>query len=538
MSTRDEIGELDGGRPGRVYLVGAGPGDPGLMTLRALELIRRADAIFYDRLIPAGALAEARPDALRVYVGKSPKTEADVDGGASQEEIIDRLIEAASKHRIVVRLKGGDPFVFGRGGEEAAALRRSGIPFEVVPGVTAGVAGPAYAGIPVTHRNEAGAVAFVTGHPAREERTGDCDAKESDKESAGDLDWQAVGRFPGTLVLYMGVRRMAENCAALIEAGRDPNEPAAVIESATLPRQRVIRASLSELADAAAKAEVRAPALVVIGRVAEHAEELAWFEPGPLAGRRVTVTRARAQAGSIAGRLRDLGAEVVELPLIRIEPQLDQPEVAETIHRIAAGDFDLLCLTSVNGVELLFQALAREGLDARALAGLEVAAIGPATLDALAAHGIRADHIPNRPITESLIETLEGVQLEGRSALIAGAADMRPKLSEALTSQGATVTRLILYRTDPEPTSRERLESALDADFLTLASASAARNLARALRETLAWDGNPDSLAMRARILSIGPITSAAAREEGLPIHAEATLHTIDGLIQTLRNST
>ena len=519
---------------GTVYLVGAGPGAPGLMTVRAVELIRRADAIFYDRLIPAGALAAARFDAIRIYVGKSPKTEADIDGGASQEEIIERLIAAARAHEVVVRLKGGDPFVFGRGGEEAAALREAGVPFEVVPGVTAGVAGPAYAGIPVTHRNEAGAVAFVTGHPAREERTARDGAGSAARDASGELDWRAVAGFPGTLVLYMGVRRMAENCAALIDAGRDPGEPAAVIESATLPGQRVVRASLAELPAAAERNQVRAPALVVIGRVAEHADDLTWFEPGPLAGKRVTVTRARAQAGTIAGRLRELGAEVVELPLIRIEPLLGEAGVAPTLGRLKAGEFDLLTLTSVNGVELLFEALARAGLDARALARVEVAAIGPATVEAIAAHGIHADHVPARPITESLIESLEGVELAGRSALIAGAADMRSTLTEALTTRGATVTRLALYKTVPEPSTRERLEAAIGVDFLTLASASAARNLARSLRHTLDWDGVPESLPSRVRIISIGPITSVAAREHGLPVHAESSPHTVDGLIAEL----
>lgn len=529
--SRDGGAEASGagdGVGGTVYLVGAGPGDPGLMTLRAADLIRRADAIFYDRLIPAGALSTARPEALKFYVGKSPRREADSDGGTGQEEINRRLIAAAGEHEVVVRLKGGDPFVFGRGGEEAAALRAAGVPFEVVPGVTAGVAGPASAGIPVTHRGTAGAVAFVTGHPAREETR---------------PDLRALATFPGTLVFYMGVRRLAENCEALIAAGRDPAEPAAIIEAGTLPRQRVLRAELGNLALVAAEAEVRAPALVVCGEVARLADDLAWFEPGPLAGRVIAVTRARAQAGKTAERLRTLGAEVVELPTIRIVPRLDAPEVRSAVGRLQAGRIDLVTLTSVNGADLFFEALARADLDARALAGVEVAAIGSATVEAIAAHGIRADHVPVRAITESLIDCLDGLKLKGRNVLVAGATGMRPTLAEELASRGATVERLELYETLAEPVQREQLEAALAADFVTLASASAARNFARAVVGAGAGtgtgaeagaDAGGQPFAIRGRVASIGPITSAAAREAGLPVDAEAEEHTIEGLINTL----
>lgn len=496
------------GRRGTVYLVGAGPGDPGLMTRRSLELIEQADAIFYDRLIPAEALAGARPDAMRVYVGKSPRGEGHTGGSTSQKEIISRLIAAAEGNEVVVRLKGGDPFVFGRGGEEAEALWAAGVPFEVVPGVTAGVAGPAYAGIPVTHRGEAGAVAFVTGHPAE-----------------GELDWPGLASFPGTLVIYMGVRNLAENCAALIAAGRDSSESAAVIESATLPTQRVIRTPLGELAKAAAEADVQAPALVVIGEVAAHADQLTWFQPGPLSGKKVAVTRARAQAGATSARLRSLGAEVVELPAIWIEPKLGDLEVEGTIDKLRWAEFDLITLTSVNGVRYFFEALAAAGLDSRALAGVEIAAIGPATMEALAAHGVKADHVPERAIAESLLDSLAELDLSSRSVLVAGAGGMRSVLPEGLAAKGAEVTWLELYEAVPEPLSERQLDDLRTADFITIASASAATNLARALQ------GSPPTAG---RIVSIGPITSAAAREHGLPVHAEADPHTIDGLIAKL----
>src|SRR4051794_1185576 len=288
---------------GKVYLVGAGPGDPGLLTLRAKELIEQADVILTDKLVPAEALALARGEV--VDVGK-------VGGGerVEQEDTNRLLVEHARAGRTVVRLKGGDPFVFGRGGEEAEVCREHGIAFEVVPGVTAGVAAPAYAGIPVTHRGVAGAVAFVTG-----------------QEAAGrEVEWEALARFPGTLVFYMGVRRLPQIVEALIEAGRDPAEPAAIVERGTTAEQRVLRGTLGALATTAAAEEVRAPAITVIGRAAGL--ELEWFATGPLAGRTIAVTRARPQASALAGRLRALGARVVEAPAIRIEPietQLPDP---------------------------------------------------------------------------------------------------------------------------------------------------------------------------------------------------------------------
>ncbi|MEA2443260.1 MAG: uroporphyrinogen methyltransferase / synthase, partial [Thermoleophilales bacterium] len=289
--------------PGTVYLVGAGPGDPGLMTRRALELIASADAILYDRLIPPGALDGARADADLRYVGKQP-------GGHShtQEQINALLVELGQKGLNVVRLKGGDPFVFGRGGEEAQALAAAGVPFEVVPAVTAGVAAPAYAGIPVTHRDDASAVALVTGHedPAK-------------AESA--LDWPALAAFPGTLVLYMGIKNLDAIAARLVEGGRPPSEPVAVVERGTLPGQRTVRGTLADIASLVADAGIRPPAITLVGAVARLRDELEWLERRPLFGRRVVVTRARQQASALAARLAALGAAVVETPAIRIEPR-------------------------------------------------------------------------------------------------------------------------------------------------------------------------------------------------------------------------
>ncbi len=484
---------------GRVAFVGAGPGDPGLLTARALELIAAADVILYDRLIPDEALAGARADAELRYVGKE-------GGGASvpQEEILELLVARAAAGALVVRLKGGDPFVFGRGGEEALTVRAAGIPFEIVPGVTAGVAAAAYAGIPVTHRDLASAVALVTAHedPAK-------------AESA--LDWGALAAFPGTLVFYMGVRQLATIAARLIAAGRPADEPAAVVERGTLPGQRVVGGRLEAIAELAGEAGVRAPAITVVGRVAALAEELAWVEAdgpaGPLSGRTVAVTRARAQSSGLAGRLRALGATVVEAPAIRI--------VAREVELPALAGFDLVCLTSPNGVAILFDRLAERGEDARALAGATVAAIGPGTARALAEHGIAADVVPERFVAESLAASLEGQLI--RRALIARAAQARDVLPDALRARGVEVSVVSLYDTIADPLTAEALAGARAADYITFTSSSTVRFFLAV-----------GELGPRTRIASIGPVTSATLREHGHEPDVEAARHDIDGLVDAI----
>jgi len=492
-------------RAGVVYLVGAGPGDPGLMTARSLELIAAADAIFYDRLIPPGALDGARDGAELVYVGKQPGVPS-----VPQDEIGERLIEAARARKSVVRLKGGDPFVFGRGGEEGEALREAGAEFEVVPGVTAGVAATAYAGIPVTHRDDASAVAFVTGHEDPEKQ-----------ESA--LDWEALARFPGTLVFYMGVKRLGENAAALIAGGRDPEEPAAAIERGTWPGQRTVTATLGTIADTVAREEIKAPALIVVGEVARRREELEWLERRPLHGRRVVVIRARAQASGLAATLRGLGAEVVELPAIRIEPRISSEEAKHAAAGV--GAYDLICLTSPNGVRLLFEAMENAGLDARALAGVTVAAIGPGTARALADRGVLADIVPERFVAEGLIEALEDEEVTGARVLVARAAEARDVLPDALRERGAEVDVVALYETVREQPGDEEIEAAQSADYITFTSSSTVTNLSEALGDRFPSD---------ARIVSIGPITSETIRNAGLEVNVEAERHDIDGLLEAL----
>ncbi len=491
----------DEGGPGRVYLVGAGPGDPGLLSVRAIELIAAADVILYDRLIPEGALDGARADARLLFVGKE-------GGGPSvpQDQTEGLMVEHARAGRTVVRLKGGDPFVFGRGGEEALILREAGIPFEVVPGITAGVAAPAYAGIPVTHRGLASAVALVTGHedPAKEETA---------------IDWGALAAFPGTLVFYMGVRRLGEIAAALVAAGRPASEPAAVVEGGTLPGQRTVAATLETIAERVAQEGVRPPSVTVVGQVAAMAERLAWLPPRPLNGRSVAVTRARAQASGLARRLRELGARVVQAPVIRVRPLPGPP--------LDPGPYDLICLTSPNGVAELFDRLQSSDppRDARSLAGRTVAAIGPGTARALADRGVIADILPERFVAESLVEALAGVPVT--RALIARAAGARDVLPQALRDRGVAVDVLDLYETVAEPLAAGTLTAAREADYVTFTSSSTVRYFLEAA-------GGRAGLSPSTRIVSIGPVTSATLREHGLEPAVEAERHDIDGVVAAL----
>jgi uroporphyrinogen III methyltransferase/synthase len=476
---------------GIVHLVGAGPGDPGLLTVRAVELLGAADIVLYDRLIPPEALAHARPGAELVYVGKEGEGPQ-----VPQDDTHRLLLEHARAGRRVVRLKGGDPFVFGRGGEEALVLAQAGIPFEVVPGVTAGVAAPAYAGIPVTHREVASGVAFVTGH------------EDPDKPGSA-IDWPALARFPGTLVFYMGVRSLPTIAERLTAEGRPPGEPVAVVERGTLPGQRTLLATLEDVAERAAAAGIRAPAITLVGAVARLREQLAWLEARPLHGRIVAVTRARAQASALAARLRSLGAAVVEAPAIRIAP-LETPLPPLNL-------YDLVCVTSPNGADLLLDRLR----DARELAGITVAAIGPGTARALRARGVEPDVVPERAVAEELVAALAETPVT--RALIARGAEGRDVLPDALRERGAEVDVVALYETVAEPLDDGARAAATGADYLLFTSASSVRFFHSAAG-TLAGP----------RLVSIGPATSDELRAHGAEPDVEADPHTPDGLVEAL----
>ncbi|HEU4885687.1 MAG TPA: uroporphyrinogen-III C-methyltransferase [Longimicrobium sp.] len=494
---------------GTVYLVGAGPGDPGLLTLRAAELMERADVLVYDALV-SPAIMERAPHAERVYVGKR--------GGEhhrTQEQINAILVDLAGKHRAVVRLKGGDPFVFGRGGEEALVLAQAGIPFEVVPGVTAGIAAPAYAGIPVTQRGMAASVAFVTGH-------------EDPTKPDTDVDWAHLARGVGTVVFYMGVGKMADNFRRLIEHGRAPDTPAAAIEWGTYPRQRTVSGTLETLPAIAKEAGIGAPSLIVVGEVVSLRDELGWWDRRPLSGRRIVVTRARAQASEFAAALEALGAEVVQFPVIRIAPAADP----EPLRRAAAqaASFDWIVFTSANGVERFWYALAEQKCDARSLGGVRVCAIGPATAAELERRGVTPDLVPDEFVAESAVRALlAAAPVHGARILLPRAEVARAVLPDSLRSAGAEVVEVVAYTTVQDGSGAERVRAMLDrgeVDAVTFTASSTVKNFVELVGAEIG----------RAKVASIGPVTSATARELGLPVNVEAAEFTTPGLVQALRN--
>jgi uroporphyrinogen III methyltransferase / synthase len=496
--------------PATVYLVGAGPGDPGLLTVRARELLDSCDAVVYDALANPDLLArregDSRPAPELHFVGKRGG-----DGRSSrQEDINDLLVRLGREGKRTVRLKGGDPLVFGRGSEEAQALAAAGVPFEIVPGVTAGIAAPAYAGIPVTHRGLATSVTFVTGHedPAKDETQ---------------TDWAALARAGGTIVLYMGVKRLPEIAAALAAGGLPADTPAAAVQWGTYAKQRTVLATLATLAERAEAARLGAPVIVVIGRAVQLREEIAWFDTRPLFGRRVVVTRAAAQAGALSERLRALGADVLEMPATRVEP-LDPAPLAAALARL--GEYDWMAFTSQNAVRLVWEALRAAGLDARALAGVRVCAVGSATGEALLARGIAVDVVPIRFVAEGVLEALAGrTDVQGARVLYATAEGARDVLPAGLRALGAVVDVVPVYRSAPDGAGAEQLRQALAdgaVDLVTFTSASTVHGYVQAVGA---------ELARRAPAASIGPVTSEAARAAGITVAVEAAESTIPGLV-------
>ncbi|HEX6422796.1 MAG TPA: uroporphyrinogen-III C-methyltransferase [Acidimicrobiales bacterium] len=486
-----------------VHLVGAGPGDPGLLTVRALEVLRRADVVVYDRLSQESLLDLAPPEAERIDVGKAPGQVR-----LSQEEINALLVERGRSGRTVVRLKGGDPFVFARGGEEAAALVGAGVPFEVVPGITSAIAVPAYAGIPVTLRHSSTSVTIVTGH------------EEPGAGEDGTVDWDAVARVGGTIVVLMGVARAGRIAAALMAAGRPPDTPVAAVQWGTRPEQRTVRATLGALGDL----PLGTPSTIVIGEVA--ACDLTWFENRPLFGRRIVVTRARDQAGALVARLAALGAATVEVPAIEItDPADGGAALAAAVDRLAGGGYDWLVLTSPNGAGRLLAALRGAGRDARALGGVRLAAIGPGTAEALAAANLLPDLVPPRFVAESLVEAFPAAPAgAGGSVLLARAAVARDVLPAGLAAKGWTVDVVEAYRTEPVPLDGRRAAALAGAEIVTFTSSSTVTNFLAAV--------GPDRVPPV--VAAIGPVTAATVRDQGLTVDVEAEAHTLDGLVDAL----
>jgi uroporphyrinogen III methyltransferase/synthase len=497
------------GGPGVVYLVGAGPGDPGLLTVRGRDLLARCDAIAADALANPAIVAEARRANPGVEVHDVGKRGGSGDS-ASQTAINDLLIRLAHDGKRVVRLKGGDPLVFGRGSEEAQALAAAGIPFEIVPGVTAGVAAPAYAGIPVTHRGVATSVTFVTGHE---------DPAKPDTQT----DWTALARAGGTIVLYMGVKTLPRIAAALVAGGMPPDTPAAAVQWGTHARQRTVVATLATLSDEIDRAGLGAPVITVIGPVVGLREEIAWFDRLPLFGRRVVVTRASAQASGLRDALAARGAEVLELPALRVEP-LDAAPLAAAVRRLA--DYEWIVLTSQNAVALLWDALRAAAMDARALARLRIACVGATTSEALLARGLAADVVPPRFVAEAVLDALAArTDVRGARVLYVAAEGARAVLPDGMRALGCTVDVVTAYRTVTDGAGAEELRAALAhgaVDAVTFASASAVRGYVDAVGA---------ELARRAPAATIGPVTTEAARSAAIPIAAEAATASIDALV-------
>ncbi len=483
---------------GRVYLVGAGPGDPKLITVRGLDVLRQADVILYDNLAPVSLLDYARPGAERIYVGKKR-----ADHHLSQDETNALLVEKARSGAVVVRLKGGDPFIFGRGGEEGEALYAAGIPFEVVPGVSSATGAAAYAGIPLTHRSRTSAISFVTGHGV--------DA----------IDWAKVGQTE-TLVIFMGLTTFGDIAKQLIAGGRDPRTPAAAIRWGTRPDQQTVVGTVADLAERIGEAKLKPPALIIVGEVVALREDLNWFEKLPLFGQRIIVTRAEEQASESAEHLRRLGADVVVAPTIEIGDPSRWAPMDAAIAKLET--YDWLIFTSRNGVERFLARLDASDRDLRAVQG-RIATIGPATAEALASARLKTDCLPKEFVAESLLEALDR-DLAGQKILIARAEVAREVLPEELRKRGAHVDVAPVYRTlAPDAAALRRALADKKPDWITFTSSSTVRHFAEMAGEE----------ALRnVRIASIGPVTSATIREYGVEPSVEADPHTMDGLIAAI----
>lgn len=506
------MGERRQENGGIVYLAGAGPGDPGLLTVRARDLLESCDVIATDALANPLIVAAARmanPDVEVLDVGKRGGSAA----SANQEDINALLVRLGREGKRVVRLKGGDPLVFGRGSEEAQALAEAGVAFEIVPGVTAGVAAPAYAGIPVTHRGVATSVTFVTGH-------------EDPSKPETQTDWGALARAGGTIVLYMGVKTLPRIAAALTQGGMSTDTPAAAVQWGTHARQRTVSATISTLAEAVAREGLSAPVITVIGDVVSLREEIGWFENRPLFGKRIVVTRASAQAGGLRARLAELGADVLDVPALRIEP-LDQGPLRAALDGIA--DYQWLVLTSQNAVAMLWDAMRASDRDARMLAGVRVACVGRSTADALLARGVAADVVPHRFVAEGVLaEMTKRSDVRGAHVLYVAAEGARDLLPDGLRDIGCTVDVVRAYRSVSAAEGADELRDALlqgRVDIATFASASAVRGYVEAVG---------GEAARRTPAVSIGPVTSDALRAAGIEIAAEASEASIDGLVEAV----
>src|SRR5436190_13326794 len=491
---------------GICYLVGAGPGDPGLLTLRGKECLELADVVIYDYLSNPELLRFAKPEAEKIYVGKKAK-----DHTLTQEGINKLIVEKAREGKVVTRLKGGDPVLFGRGAEEAQELADAGIAFEIVPGITSAIAGPAYAGIPVTHRSHTSQLTIFTGH-------------EDPTKPESSLDYAKIAQADGTKVMLMRVERIAEIADKLVAHGAKPATPIALTRWATTGRQQTIEGTLATIAQVIADTGFKAPAVCVIGTVVLERDKLNWFENRPLFGKRIVVTRTRQQAGGLSKKLAQLGADVIEVPTIRIEPPKDLEAFGQLV--MDCHTYDWIIFTSPNGVDRFFEMFYKLYHDARSIGGVKIAAIGPGTAEKIKSYHLAVDLLPDEFVAEGLVKAFKKENVEHLTMLWVKAESTREILSNELTGLGAIVDEAIAYRTVPEAADHEAIERFKNegADVITFTSSSTVEHFLD-LKVPL-----PEGI----KIASIGPITSTTLKHHGLRIDIEAKEHTIPGLVDAI----
>jgi uroporphyrinogen III methyltransferase/synthase len=495
---------------GKVYLVGAGPGDPGLITVKGLESLRSADAVVYDRLASPRLLLEARPDAEMYDAGKGRD-----DHRMTQTEINELLVELGSSGKTVCRLKGGDPFIFGRGGEEAIDLAAARIPWEVVPGISSTIAAPAYAGIPVTQRGMSTSVTIVTG-------------SEDPNKPDSNINWDALATITGTLVFVMGWKSMNDIVAALTSRGVPNDRPAALVQWGTTPRQNTVTGPISEIVERGVEAGISAPVALVVGEVTGLREALAWFDNRPLFGKRVIVTRARSQASRLVAQLEDLGAEVLEFPTIEIVPVEDPRPLDEALKNI--DKYDWLMFTSSNAVRGLAARMDALGIDSRSLAHLKFGVNGPSTARALGEIGIKPDAIPNEYLASAMIDLLNEREITPRNVLFPRSSIGRETLANGLRDMGANVDEIVAYSTQSPANTGEHIRAAYEqgVDYTTFTSSSTARNMVELL------GGSPD-LINTSRTVMIGPITADTVKELDINIDVMSPEQSIAGIIEAIK---
>ena len=499
--------------PGTVYLIGAGPGDPGLITVKALEKIRTSDAIIYDYLANESLIREAKPTAELIYVGKKGSAHT-----LEQSEINELLVRKAMEGKSVARLKGGDPYVFGRGGEEAEVLDHANVPFEVIPGVTSAVAAPAYAGIPVTHRDHASMVTFITGH------------EDPTKEDSA-IDWTILARNPGTLVFLMGVKNLRNISKSLIENGKAADTPAALVRWGTTSRQVSLISTLGDIPFEAERTGMSAPAVLVVGSVVSLHDKLAWFECKPLFGKRILVTRSREQSRRMAELIGEIGGEAVLFPTIRIMPPDSFEQLDEAIQEI--NRFDWVIFTSINGVDRFFRRFFELREDIRDMAGPKIAAIGPVTARAIQELGLKVNRLAKQFTAEGLLVLFSPEEVSGKRFLIPRAEKAREVLPQGLVEWGAHVEVVPVYRTGfPEDAEIQTVRKMLETEFLNVVTFTSSSTVTHFV-EMLNMKNLPEIL-RGVVIASIGPVTSATLRENGLSVDVEAEEYTIDGLVKAL----